>query len=272
MFFAVIFRHQPALLVNPTYCPQGDPMLRTAIFVLALVPIVHPASAQTSPKPDGQWRGSFGAGATATAGNNESVTYTVTGDAVRQTPIDKLSGYVQSIYGRRDVSGTSERTSELIRAGGAYTRDFNERSFGFGALDLERNKLIDLNLRSVIAGGVGYHVIKREGLAFDLSTGPAYNREEYTTKTRDALEWLFAEESTHALTPAVSFKQRFAYYPNLRDTGEYRIVFDTGLVFKITDSWNATVTLNDRYQSNPLPGVKNNDMLFVTGFQYVLNP
>ncbi|HSN39594.1 MAG TPA: DUF481 domain-containing protein [Burkholderiales bacterium] len=247
-------------------------MLRKLFLGLGLFVIVYPACAQTVPKPDGMWRGALGLGVTATSGNSESVTATINGDAVKQTSIDKLGGYLQMIYGRRDVNGTTERTSELIRGGGAYNRDFNKRSFGFGSLDLERNGLINLNLRSVIAGGVGYHVIKRKGLTFDVSTGPAYNREQYTTETRNALEWLFAEESTHALTQTVSLRQRLAFYPSLRDTGEYRLVFDTGAVIKITNRWNATVSFNDRYQSNPLPGVKNNDLLFVTGLQYSFGP
>lgn len=244
-------------------------------FVLAFVMLANtmPVVAQTQPKPDGLWRGALGAGITATAGNTDSVTYAINGDAVKQTPRDKIRGYVQAVYGRRESdSGAAERTSDLLRAGGAYDRNMNERAFGFGALDLERNRLIDLDLRSVVAGGVGYHVIKREGLTFDVSTGPAYNREQYSTETRDALEWLIAEESSHALTPTVSFRQRLALYPNLTDRGEYRFVFDAGVVFKINNSWNATVTLNNRYQSNPRPGVEKNDLLFVTGLQYVLKP
>ena len=247
-------------------------MHRTLVLALAGLAITMPVFAQTRPKPDGLWRGALGAGITATAGNTDSITYAINGDAVNQTPYDKMSGYIQAVYGRREAVGGTERTSDLVRAGGLYNRDWNERTFGFGSFDLERNRIIDLNLRSVVAGGVGYHVIKREELTFDVSTGPAYNREQYTTQTREAVEWLFAEESTHALTSMISFRQKLAFYPNLTKRGEYRFGLDAGLVFKINNRWNATMTLNDRYQSNPLPGVKHNDLLFVTGLQYVFNP
>ena len=139
-------------------------------------------------------------------------------------------------------------------------------------MDLDRNPLIQLELRSVVAAGLGYHVMKREGHTFDISTGPAHNREKYTTETREVTEWLIAEESTHALSPSVSFKQKLAAYANLTDGGEYRGVFDTGMVFKVSSRWNATMTLNVRYQSNPLPGTETTDTLFVTGLQYVFNP
>ncbi|MCW5605632.1 MAG: DUF481 domain-containing protein [Burkholderiales bacterium] len=247
-------------------------MLRNAVPFLLSMSLATTAYAQTVPKPDGLWRGSLGAGLTATAGNTDSATVTINADAVRQTQRDKLGGYLQAIYGRQDVAGGTERTSDLLRGGATYNRDFNERRFGFGTLEIERNPLADLDLRSVVAGGIGYHLIRREGLTFDVSTGPAYTRERYSMETRSSLEWLFAEESTHALTPAVSFRQRLAYYPNLSESGEFRAVFDAGFVFKVTSSWNATVTLNNRYQSNPPPGVEKNDLLFVTGLQYVFNP
>jgi putative salt-induced outer membrane protein len=250
-------------------------MLRAIAFILATVTTTAatcPARAQTAPKPDGKWRGALGAGVTATSGNTDSVTYSISGDTVRQTPVDKITGYVQAVNGRRDVDGTTERTADQARAGAGYTRDTNNRWFGFGGVDLDRNPLIQLDLRSVVSAGLGYHVVKREGHSFDVSTGPAYNREKYTTETRQVAEWLLAEESTHALGPSVSFKQKLSAYANLTDGGEYRGVFDAGLVFKVNSRWNATMTLNVRYQSNPLPGTETTDTLFVTGLQYVFNP
>lgn len=247
-------------------------MLRAITLVFASTAIAGAVHAQTAPKPDGFWRGSLGAGLTAASGNSESITYAVNGDVVRQTWIDKIGGYVQATYGRRNADGVTERTSDLIRAGGLYNRDLNERWFGFTSLDLERNRIINLNLRGVVASGLGYHVIRREGLTFDVSSGPAYNREDYSSQTRESVEWVLAEESTHAFTPTLSFKQKLSYYPNLKEGGEFRAVFDAGLVLKITNRWNATVTLSDRYQSDPIVGVEKNDLLFVTGLQYVFGP
>jgi putative salt-induced outer membrane protein YdiY len=250
-------------------------MPRTTAFILATVTTVTTTCsvhAQTAPKPDGEWRGALGAGVTGTSGNTESITYSINGDTIRQTSRDKVTGYLQAVYGRRRVDGTSEHTANQARAGTAYARDLNDRLFGFGAADWDRNPLIDLRLRSVFSAGIGYHVVKTENHTFDVSTGPAHNRERYTTETREVTEWLLAEESTHALSSSVSLKQKLSLYANLTDGGEYRGVFDTGMVFNVSSRWNATMTLNARYQSNPLPGVEKYDILFVTGLQYVFNP
>ena len=252
-------------------------MLRPAAFFLSTVAVALPGHAQTTtvPKPDGEWRGALGMGATVTSGNTNSVTYAVNGDAVRQTSYDKASGYLQAVNGRREENGTTTRTANQARAGLAYTRDSkesNDRIFGFGSADWDRNPLIDLRLRSVFATGIGYHVVRSEDHVFDISTGPAYNRERFTSETRDVAEWLLAEESTHNLTPTVSIRQKLATYASLKDGGEYRAVFDSGMVFKVNSRWRVTMTLNIRYQSNPLPGTETTDTLFVTGLQYAFNP
>jgi putative salt-induced outer membrane protein len=247
-------------------------MLRSFATAVVIAAFTSPVLAQTATVPDGKWRGALGAGLTAASGNTDSVTYAINGDIVKQRPWDKISGYVQAVYGRSNLNDRTESIADQQRGGVLYNRDYTERRFVFGQLDLERNKLINLNLRSVVAAGLGYHLIKREGLTFDVSTGPAYNREHYSTQTREGVEWLLAEESTHAFSETVSFRQRLAYFPSLKESGEFRAIFDAGLVFKVTREWNATVTLNNRYQSNPLPGVKQNDLLLVTGIQYVFNP
>jgi|SRR5262245_25715682 len=252
-------------------------MLRNIFILVTTAVATCCAHAQTAPKPDGEWRGALGAGITATSGNTESANYSINGDTVRQTPVDKISGYLQAVYGRRDDNGMTVRTADQSRAGAAYTRDASKRDantrwFGFGGVDLDRNPLIQLELRGVISAGLGYHLVKSEAHTFDLSTGPAHNRERYTTETRVVTEWLIAEESTHALSSSVSFKQKLSAYANLTDGGQYRGVFDTGMVFKVSSRWNATMTFNARYQSNPLPGTKEYDTLFVTGLQYVFNP
>lgn len=247
-------------------------MLRTFLILVTTAVMTCSAHAQTAPKPDGEWRGALGVGLTATSGNTDSIAYSINGDTVRQTSRDKVTGYLQAVYGRRRVDGTSEETANQARAGTAYNRDLNDRLFGFGAADWDRNPLIDLRLRSVFSTGIGYHVVKKENFTFDISTGPAYNRERYTTETRDLAEWLVAEESTHALQPTISFRQKLTYYANVEGGEGYRTVFDAGMVFKLNSRWNITMTLNTRYQSNPPPGVEKSDLLFVTGLQYAFNP
>jgi putative salt-induced outer membrane protein len=231
------------------------------------------AVAQTVPKPDGAWRGSLGANVSAASGNNQSVNAGLNADAVRQREYDKLVAFVQSLYGRRETNGVSELTASRFRAGTRYDRDISDLTYGFVGYDLEKNKLNDLKWRHSPSVGAGLHLRKTETFTFDVFAGYSHNREElYSGTKRSFDEGLIGEETTHKFSQGASFRQRLTLFPNLSDSGEYRIVFDAGLLMPLVDRWNLTVNLAARYQSNPPLGVQKSDTLVFTGLQYNWGP
>lgn len=152
--------------------------------------------------------------------------------------------------------------------GGKYDRDVTDRIFGFGSLDIEHDKLQELDFRGVAAVGLGHHFVKTEKTVFDVFSGLTYNHERFTSETRNSTEWLLGEESTHMISDTTSLHQRLAIYPNLSDGGEYRIQFDAGLTTSITKKIELKVTISNRYLSNPQPGVKKSDTLLLTNIGY----
>jgi len=231
------------------------------------------AAAQTVAKPDGAWRGSLGANVSSASGNNESVNAGLNADVVRQTEMDKLVGFVQSLYGRRETDGVSELTASRFRAGARYDRDINDLTYGFVGYDVEKNKLNDLKWRQSPSVGAGLHLRRTETFTFDVFAGYSYNRETlYSGGKRTFDEALVGEETTHQFSESTKFRQRLSYYFNLSDSGEYRVVFDAGLLTALVDRWNLTVNLSARYQSNPPLGVQKSDTLLFTGLQYSWGP
>jgi hypothetical protein len=71
---------------------------------------------------------------------------------------------------------------------------------------------------------------------------------------------------------AVSLHERLDFYPNVSDTGQYRIVFDTAAITKIAKFLSWQIDVSDRYQSNPLFGLKGNDLLLTTGIRVTFGP
>jgi putative salt-induced outer membrane protein len=53
-------------------------------------------------------------------------------------------------------------------------------------------------------------------------------------------ELLVAEESSHRLSDSTNLHQKLTLFPNLRDTGKYRAVFDVGVTVAVTTSMNLT--------------------------------
>jgi putative salt-induced outer membrane protein len=244
--------------------------IRFIVPLLALLALLASGSvqAQAPLKTDNQWRGSVNAGLSLAKGNTDSTDANVGAAVGRASTDDSLNFYLNALYGTKKTDGVDGETANQFRAGGKYDHNLTDRIFGFGSLDVEHDKLQELDLRGVGAGGVGYHVVKNANNLFDVFSGLTYNHERFTTETRSSVELLLGEESSHKLTDTTSFKQRFALYPNISNGGEFRAQFDAGLTTAITKKIDIKLTLSNRYQSNPLPGIKTTDTLFLTSIGY----
>ena len=227
-------------------------------------------SAQTTQKADGQWRGSLGAGASFTSGNTRSTSANLNAEAIRLTSGDKTRLYATAVYGKNN----DIESANLFRAGGRYDYDLGPRTFAFGGLDLESDKIGNLKSRFAPSVGLGFNVIKNQDTTFAIFGGVGYVQDAFFRPVvidgalRDdygRAELLLGEESTHKLSNTTSFRQRFVVYPNLNDTGAYRAVFDAGLAVAMSSRMSLTVGLVSRYNSDPGLGIKKSDTLFVTG-------
>ncbi len=215
------------------------------------------------------WSGSADAGLSATRGNSDTLLISLGTQAARATQRDKLSLNAAALFARNSTTGVSITTAEAIRGGARYDRDISKRLFGFGLTDLEHDKFQQLKLRLVLGGGLGYHARKTERMRLDLFGGGSYNREKFSTGlTRNSAEALFGEELSYKLSAVTSLSQRAVLFPNLSDFGKYRFAFDLTGVTKLTRQLGLQATISDRYQSNPLPGIKKNDLLLTTGIRW----
>ncbi len=60
-------------------------------------------------------------------------------------------------------------------------------------------------------------------------------------------------------------QQKLRFFPNVSNTGAYRINFDTTFATALAKWFSLQFTVSDRYLSNPVPGRKTNDILYSTG-------
>jgi hypothetical protein len=214
------------------------------------------------------WSGFVETGLALTRGNAETTNFNLGMTAARTTPRDKIGVHFTSLYARNRTAGLSLVTANATRGGVSYNLNLTSRTFAFGFTDLEFDEFQKLDLRFVGGGGLGWHAVKSERTALDLSGGGSLNKEFFSTGLRRTSgEVLFGEELSHKLGAGSLFKQRFMFFPNLSESGEYRVTFDSSIATALKKwlAWHFTVS--DRYISNPLPGTKKNDMLFTTGLR-----
>jgi len=214
------------------------------------------------------WSGSADAGLSLTKGNAAMTTIGVGAQAARTTTRDKTSVYFASLFAKNSTTGESVTTASSVRGGLRYDFNLSDRVFAFGLSDIEYDKFQQLDLRLVLGGGLGFHAAKTERTRLDLFAGGAFNQEYFSSGlNRKSGEVILGEELTYKLSSSTSLAQRAVLYPNLREIGEFRISFDTTAVTTLSKNLGWQVTLSDRYTSNPIPGIKKNDLLLTTGIR-----
>jgi putative salt-induced outer membrane protein YdiY len=218
------------------------------------------------------WIGGANVGFALTAGNSETKNLALAFTADRKTLHDEIAMYANSVYSTNDAAGaTPSTTANAIQAGARYSRNLTPRLFAYGGADFQTDALQDLNLRSILGGGLGYHAIKTDRTTLDFLVGPNYTRENYTTLTNSFAALTLGEELTHKLGASTVVSEKFYFFPNLSDSGEYRTSFNLGSVTRISKWLGWQNAFGDIYVTNPpiqpagTAALKKNDIILTTG-------
>jgi putative salt-induced outer membrane protein YdiY len=217
------------------------------------------------------WAGTATLGFAGTQGNAKTRTLTTSLTAARVTNSDKITTYFDAVRASAVLSNISAATARAVRGGWGYSRNLSSRLFLNGFNDFEYDRFQSLDLRVVLGGGLGYIAWKGENSRLDLLGGGAWNRESFsppapqTAFTRNSGEAYFGDDFTYRVSAVTALYQKARVFPNLSNTGEYRLNFDLGANTRLARwlVWN--IAVSDRFLSNPVRGRQKNDLLYTTG-------
>lgn len=226
------------------------------------------------------WNGGANVGFSVARGNSQTENLALAFNAIHPTLHDKITLYATSIDTKNDLA-TPTTVANLNTGGLRYDRDLNPKLFVFVAGDFMSNALQFLDLRQVYSGGFGFHAIKNDRTILDFLGGINYTHETYSNgtpipgtipiaytsygMTNRFVALTLGEELNQKLGKSTVVTQNLYFYPNLQQTGEYRITFNLGTVTKISKVFGWQNQFSDIDVSNPPMGAKKNDVLFTTG-------
>jgi putative salt-induced outer membrane protein len=225
------------------------------------------------------WSGLLDTGLSLTRGNSESLTYNLSGKAARVTDLDKIYVYTTAIYTDSTVDHINSTTAHAIRGGIRGDLNVGDKFFVFGFTDFEYDQFQDLDLRNVVGGGLGYHIINTKATTFDVFAGGDFDQDFFgaiaatatapatAAVTRKTGEVDLGETFNAKINNRTTITQQFSLYPNVSNTGSFRFQFDTTAATKLKNWLSWQVTYSDRFLSDPLPGFKKNDLLLSTGIR-----
>ena len=230
------------------------------------------------------WSGLLDFGLSLTAGNSSTTALSIAGKAARVVPKNKLTLYYTQVYSKDSRVSPSLITANSIHGGVRDEFSLTTRVYAFAFTDFDSDVLQNLNIRNVLGGGLGYHVIDTKNTRFDVFGGASFNQEyfsAYTTanptpppasiavpaQSRHFAEVLVGQSLSSKLSPRTTVSEQVSFFPNLSSLGNYRITADANAVTKIKAWLSWQITFGDRYISNPPLGLKGNDLLLSTGLR-----
>lgn len=226
------------------------------------------------------WSGLIDTGLSDTSGNSSTLNFTLAAKAARVTDKDKISVYATSVYSKEDNTSPSQVTAKAIEGGIRADLNVSPRLFVFGFTDFYYDAFQHLDLRNVLGGGFGYHVIKTKNTLLDVFGGGDFNQEYYssfvdpvTTNIVPSLTRKSGEINAGQTLNAKVFNGRtqvtetFALFPNVTTTGDFRFNLDISVATKLKNWLSWQVTFSDRFTNYPQPGLQDNDTILSSGLR-----
>lgn len=228
------------------------------IDVVGMLPMEHG-------EPPGFWErlnGSIDVGYSFTRGNsrlNQS-SVGIKGDYRREGY--KLQGDIRSLFSQQNDAPTVSRHTANAR----YDLYLSPRAFSFALAGLERNDRQRLALRSTAGGGFGWSLMKSKANELSVLGGVTFANEQFqldgdgerpprhsTGEALAGVEWDTTRFERIQLTTKLTL------HPNLAETGRYRVQYDSTVRFPVFERLTWSMSLFDRFDSDPPLMVQRND-------------
>ena len=277
-------RNETGLIVTT---PSGPETLAPAVITVLRSPADQQAyEASLHPGWAHAWAGAANVSLALARGNSNTATFGAGLTAARATRTDKTSLYFNTLYSENANSIPS--TSANSTGGGLrYDHNVNPRLFVFGSGDFLNNALQNLDLRSIVGGGFGWHASKTAKQTFDVTGGLVWTHENYAafytanatpppaetltpavTNSFAALD--FGEQYTRKLGAGSQFTEQATIYPDLSTLSNYQFTVNSAFSTKLGKIFSWVTTFNDNYTSFPPAGTLDNDIILTTGLGVTL--
>jgi hypothetical protein len=168
-------------------------------------------------------------------------------------------------YGETDGALTANDMNGSVK----LEWDMTKKLFAFDAAGAGYNEIRKIDFSYDDSFGLGYKVlnkpdflVKGGSLIFNTDLGGNYQQQFFSDGTdRDYFSLRLGEATIWKINTKLSFDEKLEYYPRFTGLDDYRVRFEANLRYNLLPNLNLTLTAIDLYDTQPAPGVSNNDLL-----------
>ena len=253
-----------ALLSNPAPATEATaPAEVTPPAEVTSAPEVTPeavTAVQDEEEPRGRWFGGVSLGASWTGGNSRTSGASGSLDAKYLFE----SGNRVTVKGLYEYQTSRDTTPEKIKdkyfLDGKYDHFMNERTYLWGQLRGEVDRVAGLKLRQIAGGGIGHQFYDTDTFQLSGEAGLSFIDEEFTNGTdNDYTAARIAYDLDYIPNDRWSFGQSTDYYPSLDDSDVWYVVVDNFAKVNLSEAMFGKLTYLFQHTETPPAGAKQDD-------------
>ena len=166
-------------------------------------------------------------------------------------------GQLQNVESANRMEGTIKTDIDL----GSRRRIYAFNLAGIGYDEVRR-----LDLQYQEGAGLGYKLIQRPKLTLNTEIGAQFQHFDFasTGQDRSLISARFGEDLVWEINKKLKLRQSFAFMPNFADFTDFRAHYSMNFSYPLLDHTSINLNLIDDYDTNPVQGVKSNDMTVQT--------
>jgi putative salt-induced outer membrane protein YdiY len=211
------------------------------------------------------WNGNIALGLSMARGNSDILQFNASGLIGKDWKQDEWRLGADAAYGLNNWGRSNEQTSaNSAHAFVDYKHLCTERFYGSADLDLLHDDVAKLRYRVTVGPAAGYFFIKSDATRFSLEAGPSYINERLGDENKSYLTLRISERFRHEFGKTCKVWEQIDYMPQVDDWANYLVNSEAGTEVTISARLALRVTVQDKYNSQPAAGSKNNDILLLT--------
>ena len=215
--------------------------------------------------PPRKLTGNITVGGTSQSGNTDRASASVGAEAAIRSDNDRFSLRFLFNYAQDKGDETTNNTYLSLK----YDYFFTKKFYGLLALELLKDKFVDLNLRTIVGPGVGYQIWDDPAKFLLFEGGVTYFSEDHINSPhKDWAAARLAGNFRYGFLKIITFADLLEFYPNLSHGGEYTLRNEASLISPLGAAWSLKLSNIWRRDSDPAPNIEKDDLTWILGLQY----
>jgi putative salt-induced outer membrane protein len=222
--------------------------------------------AQTVYPETNTWHGDIALGLSLTKGNANTLLFSGSAAADREWLNNELHFGVNGQYGLNNFDRTNEtKTASNIQGFGEYRRLITERFYASLRADGLHDDIAEVHYRLIVGPAIGYYFIRTDDTRVSGEVGPSFIEERLGEgKDHGYLALRLSERAEHSFNKSAKIWEQVDWLPHVNNLNNYLVNAEAGAEAAFNSRLSLRIVGTDRYNTNPAPGLKKNDITLIS--------